>query len=135
MKILLVDDSRPIRKANQQALIEAGYDVICAEDGKSALALAQRVNPDLIVLDMLLPGMSGPEILERLKSDAATNHIPVVVLSSLSDKNRQKLIEAGAEEYLEKKSIMPAEGVNLLPEKLLPVIRAINHRKAASQSG
>lgn len=135
MKILLVDDSRPIRMENQRALVEAGYEVICAEDGESALQLAQKVQPDVILLDMILPKMSGPEVLEHLKQDAGTAKIPVVVLSGLSDKNRQKLIEAGAEEYLEKNSIMPWAGVNLLPDKLRSVIRGINVRKAAARAG
>ena len=135
MKILLVDDSKPIRTENQNALAEAGYEVICAEDGESALEMAQKMQPDLILLDMILPKMSGPEVLENLKLEAKTANIPVVVLSSLTDKNRQKLIEAGAEEYLEKNAVMPWAGLNLLPEKLLEVIRAINHRRAAAKTG
>lgn len=135
MKILLVDDSRPIRNENQHALVEAGYEVICAEDGESALQLAQTVQPDLILLDLILPKISGPEVLDHLKKDAKTAKIPVVVLSSLSDKNRHKLIEAGAEEYLEKNSIMPWPGVNLLPDKLRRVIRGLTRRGAAAKSG
>jgi len=135
VKILLVDDSRPIRTENQHALVEAGYEVICAEDGESALQLAQTVQPDLILLDLILPKMSGPDVLEHLKQDAKTAKIPVVVLSSLCDKNRQKLVEAGAEEYLEKNAIMPWPGVNLLPDKLRSVIRGINGRKASTKPG
>jgi CheY-like chemotaxis protein len=134
VRILLVDDSLPIRTANQQALVEAGYDVICAEDGESALELAQKMQPDLILLDLILPKMNGPEVLEHLKQDAGTAKIPVVVLSSLSDKNREKLIEAGAEEYLEKSSIMPWPGLNLLPGKLHSVILGIK-QKAAAKAG
>jgi len=135
VKILLVDDSKPIRTVNEHALVKAGYEVICAEDGESALLLAQKMQPDLILLDMILPKMSGPAVLEHLKKDAKTAKIPVVVLSSLSEKNRKKLIEAGAEEYLEKNSIMPWPGVNLLPDKLRGVIRAITRRAAAAKSG
>jgi len=135
VKILLVDDSRPIRTENQHALAEAGYEVICAEDGESALQLAQTMQPDLILLDLILPKMSGPDVLEHLKQDVKTAKIPVVVLSSLSDKNRQKLIEAGAEEYLEKNSIMPWPGVNLLPDKLREVIRSLTRRGDAAKSG
>jgi CheY-like chemotaxis protein len=135
VKILLVDDSRPIRTVNQHALVEAGYEVICAEDGESALQLAQTMQPDLILLDLILPRMSGPEVLEHLKQDVKTAKIPVVVLSSLTEKNRERLIEAGAEEYLEKNSIMPWPGVNLLPDKLRSVIRSISRRGAADKSG
>src|SRR5208283_4167689 len=64
MKILLVEDSRTIRRENERVLRKAGYDVVSAEDGESALVLAREQNPDLILLDMILPRMSGPETLK-----------------------------------------------------------------------
>ncbi len=134
MKILLVDDSRTIRKANERILVKVGYEVVCAEDGESALLLAQEHKPDLILLDMILPRMSGPEVLQHLKADARTVDIPVVVLSSLTEKNKQKLVEAGAEEYLEKNSLMPAPGINVLPKMLENVICRINRRKGINFS-
>jgi len=118
VKILLVEDSKPIRRENERALLKAGYEVVCAVDGESALRFAQDLQPDLILLDMILPKLSGPEVLRHLKSKSETAAIPVVVLSSLSEKNRQKLLEAGAEDYLEKNSLMPGPGVNLLPKAL-----------------
>lgn len=129
MKILLVEDSKPIRMENQRVLVKAGYEVVCAEDGESALKLAGEQMPDLILLDMILPGMSGPEVLEHLKKNAATANIPVVVLSSLAEKNRQKLMDAGAEDYLEKSSLMLAPGMNLLPEMLQGVISRLNRKR------
>jgi len=134
VKILLVDDSRTIRKANERILVKVGYEVVCAEDGESALLLAQEHKPDLILLDMILPRMSGPEVLQHLKADARTVDIPVVVLSSLTEKNKQKLVEAGAEEYLEKNSLMPAPGINVLPKMLENVICRINRRKGINFS-
>lgn len=134
MKILLVDDSLPIRHANQSALLKAGYEVICAEDGEAVLELARSEKPDLILLDMILPKMSGPEVLRNLKQDPATAGIPVVVLSSLTDRNRQRLIEEGAEDYLEKNSLMPMPGMNLLPEMLENIICRINRRRATAPS-
>lgn len=132
MRILLVEDSRVIRRENQAALLKAGYEVVCAEDGEVALRMAHELTPDLILLDMIIPKINGPEVLQQLKRDPATSGIPVVVVSSLSEKNREKLMEVGAEEYLEKNSLMPSRGVNLLPEKLEPIIRKINGRKEAS---
>lgn len=129
VKILLVEDSRPIRLENERVLVKAGYEVVCAVDGESALKLATEHKPDLILLDMILPRMSGPEVLEHLKKDAATVNIPVVVLSSLAEKNRQKLMDAGAEDYLEKSSLMLAPGMNLLPEMLENVICRINRKR------
>jgi CheY-like chemotaxis protein len=129
VKILLVEDSRTIRRENQRVLVKAGYEVVCAEDGESALKLAAEHKPDLILLDMILPKLSGPEVLEHLKKNAVTAGIPVVVLSSLAEKNRQKLMDAGAEEYLEKSSLMLAPGINLLAETLENVICRINRRR------
>jgi CheY-like chemotaxis protein len=129
VKILLVDDSKPILHENERVLHHAGYEVVCAEDGLAALKMAQEQKPDLILLDMLLPKMSGPEVLEHLKKDPATAGIPVVVLSSLTEKNRQKLMEAGAEEYIEKNSLAPAAGVNLLPKILENVICRVNRKR------
>ena len=134
MKILLIEDSKTIRRENESALQNAGYEVICAEDGESALQMAQEQHPDLVLLDMILPKMSGPEVLKHLKSEPATAEIPVVVLSSLSEKNRKKLLEEGAEEYLEKNALMPGKGINLLPNKLENVICRINRRRGIAFS-
>ncbi len=134
MKILLVDDSKPILHENERVLHKAGYEVVCAEDGESALKLARERQPDVILLDMILPKISGPEVLACLKKDAATADIPVIVLSSLTEKNRQKLIEAGAEDYVEKNSLMPMPGVNVLPKILENLICRINRKRGVAFS-
>lgn len=132
VKILLVDDSKTLLHENERVLYESGYEVICAEDGVSALQMAQAQQPDLTLLDMILPQMSGPEVLEHLKQDPATAHIPVVVLSSLTDKNREKLIGAGAEEYVEKSSLTSPTGDNVLPKLLEDIICRINRKPGIS---
>jgi len=134
VKILLVDDSKPILRENERVLHKAGYEVVCAEDGECALKLARQHKPDLILLDMILPVMSGPEVLKHLKHDPTTSDIPVVVLSSLTEKNRQKLVEAGAEDYVEKNSLMPMPGVNILPKILENVICRINRKRGVAFS-
>lgn len=134
VKILLVEDSKPIRRENESALYNAGYEVICAEDGESALQMAQEQQPDLILLDLILPKMSGPDVLKHLKSEPDTAGIPVVVLSSLTQRNRQKLLEEGADEYLEKNALMPEKGINLLPKVLKNVICRINRKRRAGLS-
>lgn len=134
VRILLVEDSKPLRRENEGALQRAGYEVICAEDGETALEMAQEGHPDLILLDMILPKMTGPEVLRHLKSEAKTKDIPVVVLSSLSEKNRQKLLEEGAEDYLEKGALMPMRGLNLLPSALENVICRINRKRGIAFS-
>lgn len=134
MKILLVEDSKPIRRENEFALQNAGYVVICAEDGDAAVQMAREQQPDVILLDMILPKLSGPEVLQRLKSDPMTVAIPVIVVSSLTEKNRQKLMEAGAEDYLEKKDLMPSQGVNLLPKMLENIVCRINRKRGIAFS-
>ena len=129
MKIFVVEDSKPIRRENESALYKAWYEVVGAVDGESAVRFAHDLNPDLILLDMILPKLSGPEVLQHLKSDPETADIPVVVLSSLSEKNRQKLMEAGAEEYLEKDEVMASHGMNLLPKMLENIICRINRKR------
>jgi CheY-like chemotaxis protein len=134
VRILLVEDSKPIRRENESALHKVGYEVISAEDGESALQMARQHKPDLILLDMILPKISGPEVLHELKKDSATAEIPVVVLSSLTEKNRQKLLEEGAEEYIEKNTLMPVPGMNRLPELLENIICRINRKRGVAFS-
>ena len=134
LRILLVDNSRTIRRENESALRKAGYDVICAEDGETGLKLAREQKPDVVLLDLILPKMSGVELLHQLKQDPGTAGIAVVILSSLTEKNRQKLMEEGAEDYLEKSSLMPTPGTNLLPKMLENVICRINRRRGIAFS-
>jgi CheY-like chemotaxis protein len=134
VKILLVEDSKTIRKENERVLVKVGYEVICAEDGEAALQMAQEHMPDLILLDMILPKMSGQDVLLNLKRDVRTAEIPVVVLSSLTEKNKERLVEAGAEDYLEKNSLMPMPGINVLPKMLENVICRINRRRGINFS-
>jgi CheY-like chemotaxis protein len=108
--ILLVDDSKFLRVATERILTKAGYQVICAGDGDEALALAGSRLPDLIVLDMMLPKLSGPEVLRSLKKNDLTAHIPVVVLSSLSQNNGPKLVQEGADAFIEKGSLLADPG-------------------------
>jgi CheY-like chemotaxis protein len=100
--ILLVDDSRFMRIVNEKALAKAGYSVVTASEGEEALRIAHAAKPDITVLDMLLPKLGGPEVLRALKKNPSTAPIPVVVLSSLSQKNEVKLMQEGAVAYFEK---------------------------------
>lgn len=102
MKILLIDDSRMLRQVHQRALTKAGYEVISASDGEEGLRVAREGNPDLILLDIMLPRIAGSDVLRTLKRDPRTKHVPVVVLSGLSRSNAGKLISEGAVEFVEK---------------------------------
>src|ERR1700722_6602027 len=90
-KILLVEDSKFLRMATERALARAAYETSSASDGEEALRMAREKVPDLILLDMLLPKMSGPDVLKALKEDTLTTEIPVVVLTGLSQKNAGRL--------------------------------------------
>lgn len=103
--ILVVEDSKLLRLATERALAKAGYSVVSTDDGEHALRVAQERIPDLILLDMLLPRLGGPDVLRALKKDPATTRIPVVVLTSLSQKNEAKLKKDGAAAYLEKSKL------------------------------
>ena len=100
--LLLIEDSKLLRAASARLLTNAGFTVNTAGDGEEALRLVQENPPDLILLDMLLPKLGGPEVLHALKQDSATAHIPVIVLSSLSQQNETKLKSEGAALYFEK---------------------------------
>jgi|ERR1700682_624744 DNA-binding response OmpR family regulator len=102
MKILVVDDSRLLRTANERMLVKAGYEVITAADGEEGLRLALESKPDLIVLDMMLPKLSGQEVLRQLRTNPSSASTPVIVLTSLSQSNREKLLSEGASLYFEK---------------------------------
>jgi CheY-like chemotaxis protein len=104
--ILLVEDSKFLRVATERVLTRAGYSVISVCDGDEAWRTAAGRLPDVIVLDMLLPKLSGPEVLNSLKKNALTAHIPVIVCSSLSQKNEAKLVREGACAFIEKGSLL-----------------------------
>src|SRR5437899_12608789 len=101
-KILLVEDSRYQRMASKRVLAEAGFDVVEARDGEEALRQARESQPHLIILDLLLPRLGGEQVLQSLRQDPPTARIPVIVLSRLSQANRQRLKDADATAYVEK---------------------------------
>ena len=100
--LLVVEDSTFLRIAIERVFTRAGYRVLLARDGQEALRIAREAIPQLILLDMMLPKMTGPDVLKSIKGDVATQHIPVVVLSALPQKNEPKLIAAGAAAYFVK---------------------------------
>jgi CheY-like chemotaxis protein len=102
MKILLIEDSKFQRIANERALAKAGYSVIQAADGEAGLRIARENIPDLILLDMMLPKVSGVEVLRALKGDALVKHVPVIVLSGLAQANEEKLVKEGAAAFVTK---------------------------------
>ena len=102
-RILIVDDVATNRLVLSAKLAASYYDVLEAGDGETALALAAREQPDLILLDVLMPGIDGFETCRRLKESPATLHIPVILLTALDGQaDRLRGLEAGADDFLTK---------------------------------
>lgn len=120
-KILLVDDSKFLRMATERALARAGYNVCTAVDGMQAIELAKKEQPDLILLDMLLPKMTGLDVLKALKKDPLTEGIAVVAFTGLSQKNSERLKKDGAVAYLDKADL----GLDKGSEGLLAALAGI----------
>src|SRR5436305_1630181 len=103
VKVLLVDDEDSLRKVMRDLLERDGYDVAEARDGVQALDQIDRVGPDVIVLDLNLPGLDGYGVLSHLRSRPATASIPVIVLTAKGDEdNEVRLFELGADDFLTK---------------------------------
>lgn len=102
-RILVVDDEPANRDLFSRRLARDGHRVKVAEDGAQALAMVDSETFDLILLDMMMPGLSGFDVLRGLKASDATRHIPVIVISALDEiDSAVRCIEAGAEDYLPK---------------------------------
>ena len=83
-KILVIDDEEPIRRFLQAVLSKAGHTVLAVEDGEQGIAVAEESRPDIIFMDITMPGMSGYEATEQLKKNPDLKEIPVVFLSGKS---------------------------------------------------
>ncbi|HZI02040.1 MAG TPA: response regulator transcription factor [Flavisolibacter sp.] len=102
-KVLIADDEPDIIEILKYNLIKEGYQVITAIDGNDALAKAQQTNPDLIVLDMMMPGKSGMEVCEILRSQPQFKETLIMFLTALSDEATQiKGLSTGADDYVSK---------------------------------
>jgi len=102
-KVLVVDDEESIRKLVRVNLIARGFQVLTAADGEDALKLANLECPDLILLDIMMPGMSGWDVLTTLKADQKLRGIPVIVMTASVDKwEEDRARSMGAVDYLSK---------------------------------
>jgi CheY-like chemotaxis protein len=130
IKILLVEDSKFLRLATERALARAGYEMSSACDGDEALLMAPMKLPDLILLDMLLPKMSGLDVLKELKKNPVTKAIPVVVITGMAQKNEERLRQDGAAGFLEKSSLELDKG----SDRLLTAVREIVEKLPAKSA-
>lgn len=102
-KILFIEDESSLQKTVGKALEQEGFEVLSALDGEIGLNITREQNPDLILLDLILPQKDGFEVLKELKADDATKNIPVIVITNLeSPQDVQMAIDLGAKTYLVK---------------------------------
>ncbi len=118
-KVLSIEDDAFLSSLVSGKLIETGFSVITAGTGADGLAKAKLEQPDLILLDIMLPDMGGFEILERLKSDPETTKIPVIILSNLGGRDEiERGVKLGATSYLIKSNILPHEVAEMVESQI-----------------
>ncbi len=129
--ILVVEDTDLLRKIYADKLTQEGYEVLAAADGLEALNIIRTENVDLVLLDLIMPKMSGLEALEAMKADPRTSAVPVLILSNLGQESDvEKGMSLGAIDYLIKNEAKPAEVV----EKIQAVLDLAAGRKHSSES-
>ncbi len=133
-KILLADDSKFLRLTIERALARAGYFVITAADGEQAVQLTKEKKPDLVLLDMLLPKLTGPEVLKALKADPETKDIAVVVFTGLSQKNATRLQRDGAFAFLEKSELGLDKGCEVFLTALAEIVQKLGLKSPADMA-
>jgi DNA-binding response OmpR family regulator len=123
--VLVADDDEDILELVSFRLERAGYEVVTARDGAAALATAQERHPDLAVLDVMMPGLNGYEVTQRLRADDATRDIPVILLTArVQEADVNRGFEAGADDYLRKP---------FSPQELRARVQAIIARRSRAQ--
>ncbi len=125
-QILVVDDEEDILELVRFNLSKEGYRTVCAETGEKAVEIARSEIPDLIVLDLMLPGMDGLEVTKFLKKDPETQHIPIIMLTAKGEESDVVTgLELGADDYVTKP---------FSPKILLARVKAVLRRKMEDPS-
>lgn len=108
--ILIIEDDKFLRELIVQKLTKEGYDAAEAIDGEEGVKKVKAVKPDLVLLDLILPGIDGFEVLKRMKEDPSLVQIPVIILSNLGQKDDvERGLKLGAADYLIKAHFTPRE--------------------------
>lgn len=109
-KVLIIEDDKFLRSLIGKKLTNRGYETIEAVDGEDGAKKIKEERPDVILLDLILPGIDGFEVLSRAKKDKTTKSIPILVLSNLGQREDvEKALNLGAEDYLIKAHFTPRE--------------------------
>jgi DNA-binding response OmpR family regulator len=129
-RILVVDDERDIVDLVRYNLNKNGYEALVATDGQQALQVAAKESPDLIILDLMLPGLHGTEVARRLKGDARTSHIPIVMLTAKGEETDVVVgLTLGADDYVTKPF-----SIKILLARLATVLRRSEAAGAGGES-
>jgi len=119
VKILIVDDDQRLSSVYAMALKANGFDVTIAGGGQEGITKVLELKPDLVVLDMMMPAVSGKDVLEAMKGSSETKDIKVVMFSALSDKDlRTKVLTLGADEYIIKSQLTIVQVIDKIKEVL-----------------
>lgn len=117
--ILIIEDDKFLRELIAQKLIKEGYEVSEAVDGEEGIKKVKDEKPTLVLLDLILPGIDGFEVLNRMKEDIALSPIPVIILSNLGQKEDvEKGLKLGAADYLIKAHFTPGEIIEKIKNAL-----------------
>jgi DNA-binding response OmpR family regulator len=120
-KVLIIDDEKLLVKSTCMALTHFGFEVKGALDGEEGLRAALEYKPDVILLDIMMPGMDGWQVLEKLKENGETKRIPVVIFTAREYSNGKALgLKNGAADYVAK-PFEPQELAEILNKQLMPL--------------
>lgn len=124
MKIVIIEDEKALLDVLSEKFKGATFDVVSVSTGEGAVEIIRKENPDIVLLDLILPKKSGFEILEELKKDEELRKIPVFVLSNMGeDENLKKAISMGAEDYMVKSQHPIGEVLEKVKKRLLAKAR------------
>ena len=119
-RILIIEDDKFLRELIIKKLNNEGYGALGAVDGEEGLEKVKKESPDLILLDLILPGIDGFEVLSKIKEDVALSSIPVIILSNLGQREEvEKGLKMGAVDYMIKAHFTPGE----ITEKIKTVLK------------
>lgn len=121
--VLIVEDDEFLRSLAAKKLMQDGFDVKAVVDGENAVAVARDSKPDLIVLDLILPGMDGFDVLEKIKGEEVLKSVPVIVFSNLGQKEDvERARYLGASDFLVKSNFTLDDLLEKIKAQLLPLL-------------
>jgi two-component system, OmpR family, alkaline phosphatase synthesis response regulator PhoP len=146
-RILIADDNEQNRELLEAYLSDEGHEILMAADGQETIDVARSEKPDLILLDIMMPRMSGYEVCHQLKSDEQTQRIPVLVVTALKEMGDiEKAVAAGADDFLSKpvhrlelktrvRSLLKVRHLTDERDRLLAYLAEVEAATAASRTG